>query len=532
MRNGAWFAWSLCLWLAACSDNGKAPEPDAIASPDAAVRDARADGAGSPGEDAGVAFTAALSLMAPSSVAPGMLFTVVVRSAEPIDGALSLCADGAPAATLRLYRGRGSTSLRLLTLGETEIRVCGDDLTDPRRVVVEDRPVRVLSGTLAAADMRWEASGDVRVIGDLTVPAGATLRIEAGTRVRFDSRAAIVVLGALEVAGSRERPVIFTAEPLGEATPPAWGGLIFRPGSQGALQGAWFNLGGGDVTREFGHSRSQAVIAAEGAQVSLRDSGLVDNVGKAFGMLDTVFDVDDVLVSRCDTGGQLNRTALTMRGSHVLEIPDADGRFEDDDNDGIYLAQVFLDARGEPVESLIVDTVFAVGEDDAIDHNGALVRIERAWIEGFRHEGLAASNKNRAVIVDSVVRGCEHGIEAGYGAPEVIVERCFVTDNEHGLHVGDSYDWVTDARMRVTNTVSVGNRQSNARNFVLSLMAPLPGGLEVRCSMVDEPALDGQNGNVVAPPDAAAWAASCDPRLDRLDEAVCDDAQLGPAHCF
>ncbi len=528
MKTHAWLG--LLVVLSACGDDGgqvlvlDASAPDAHAATDAGHGDDGGDDAAAPREG--------LTLIARASAAPGMLFTVAVQTPEPDDRALALCRDAdEEVATLRLYRGRGSVSLRLRELGDAALSVCGDERSK-RLVRVEHRPIRELTGLLTAQDAHWDDTSDVRVTGDLTVPSGTTLVIGAGTRVRFGTHAAIVVEGALEVNGSSAHPTLFTAEPLGNATPPAWGGLIFRPGSRGTLEGAWFNLGGGDSSRKFGHSSSQAVIAAEGAEVALRRSGVVDNVGKAFGTLDSVLDLDDLLISRCDTGGQLNRTALTLRNSHVLEMPDADGQFDDDDNDGLYLSQPFSDAEGQLVESLIADTVFAVGEDDAIDHNGALVRIERTFIEGFRNEGLAASNENRVTIVDSVVRRCFHGIEAGYGSPEVIVERCFLTDNEHGLHVGDSYDWATDARMRVTHTVSVGNRESNAKNYVLSLMAPLPDGLEVRCSMVDEPDLDGRDGNLEAVATAEAWALACDPRLDRLDPSICGDVQLGPAHCF
>ena len=64
---------------------------------------------------------------------------------------------------------------------------------------------------------------------------------------------------------------------------------------------------------------------------------------------------------------------------------------EDDDNDALYLVDVPLE-DGEPLESHITTSVFALGEDDAIDQNGARVNIHRSWITGFAHEGVAASN--------------------------------------------------------------------------------------------------------------------------------------------
>jgi len=199
-----------------------------------------------------------------------------------------------------------------------------------------------------------------------------------------------------------------------------------------------------------------------------------------------------VRVARCDTGGELEDTALVADRLHVSEIPDADGVLDDDDNDGIYLREARLVA-GEAVESVLRDCVFAVGEDDGIDHNEALVRVERAWIEGFAHEGVAASSGRRITVVDSVVRACEQGIEAGYGAPEVVVERCTVTDNGAGLRFGDSYDWADEGSLSVTASVIAGNGV-DVRNFARGLGAPVPGAIAIACSVVGDVAWVGVGG--------------------------------------
>jgi hypothetical protein len=195
------------------------------------------------------------------------------------------------------------------------------------------------------------------------------------------------------------------------------------------------------------------------------------------------------------------------------------------------MAGVKLDDGGNPIESIIRDTVFALGEDDAIDHNDAQLLIERVWIEGFRHEGVACSNGHRAVVRDSVVRGCEQGIEAGYGAPEVIVEHCMVTDNDVGLRFGDSYDEETTGSLTVRHTIALGNRVANVRNHVEMLEGPRPDAIAITCSMVGSPESAAENGNVEGLPQGDWTTRGCSSGPD-MDAPACDGTPPGPRVCF
>jgi hypothetical protein len=51
---------------------------------------------------------------------------------------------------------------------------------------------------------------------------------------------------------------------------------------------------------------------------------------------------------------------------------------------------------------VISDCTFAHGADDAIDVNGAMVLIRRTWIDGWFHEGVAASGTPLAVVIVKV----------------------------------------------------------------------------------------------------------------------------------
>jgi cysteine-rich repeat protein len=90
----------------------------------------------------------------------------------------------------------------------------------------------------------WNPAGSPYIIqGDIVVPAGAFLNIEAGTVVKFAStdaqasglsttRVELTVNGALNVTGTAVDPVIFEAQ--SGSSPGTWYGLIISTGATGA----------------------------------------------------------------------------------------------------------------------------------------------------------------------------------------------------------------------------------------------------------------------------------------------------------
>ena len=63
--------------------------------------------------------------------------------------------------------------------------------------------------------------------GDISIPAGEFLLVEAGVTVFFDSWYQLTVNGTLTVAGTENEPVLFTANPPGPGEP-GWLGLRFQ----------------------------------------------------------------------------------------------------------------------------------------------------------------------------------------------------------------------------------------------------------------------------------------------------------------
>jgi PKD repeat protein len=77
----------------------------------------------------------------------------------------------------------------------------------------------------------WSASGSpYRIEGDITVPAGGTLTIEAGAQVSFQSWYSLTVNGTLIADGTAGEPILFTA-----ATSTGWLGIRFVNAPDGSL---------------------------------------------------------------------------------------------------------------------------------------------------------------------------------------------------------------------------------------------------------------------------------------------------------
>lgn len=277
---------------------------------------------------------------------------------------------------------------------------------------------------------------------------------------------------------------MFSAQDISKA----WGGIIIEhnnPADTSRLKHTFIVAGGGNSDYIFGHSESQAAVKAKDSNLLIENSYFMDNPGKGLGGRRLRFLINDSYFTRCDIGGEYIQCALNINRTYVIDIPDNDYILDDDDNDGMYFNAVH--PSGD--KSVLDSCVFITGEDDGIDHNGAILEILNCWIEDFYNEGIACSNTNSAYIYNTVVKGCEQGIEAGYGSPNVIVEHCVVIDNEVGIRFGDGYNWGCSGNMNVTNSI-IYNNDKNIWNFDFLTNAPVEGAITIDYSMTNEPQYD------------------------------------------
>jgi len=433
-----------------------------------------------------------IEIISPAAMIRGGQIPVVVRSSSHdfadrarLNGSFLLDVGGNQES---IFLKRGCAGLLLDPGPEDEVLLAVDGFSAFRRIrVLDESGKKAVTGTLVDPTL-WDSdvvrvlTGDV-VVSDLTVRPGAVLL--------FADKANLIVTGSLTALGTEEEPIQFTAQ---DRESP-WGGIELHD-ADAELSYCFFTHGGADASRVFGHSGSQAVLKADNSSLRLSNCFIFDNPGKAVGGMNSRVTIDNSLISRCDTGGETHSCLVSITNSHILDIPNDDGIFVDDDNDGFYFANV-MDGAEEP--SRIENSFVITGKDDAIDHNLARLEVNRCWLEGFMHEGVAGSNGNYVRVFNTVVKNCERGIEAGYTTPRVIVDHCVVVDNDFGLCFGDSYERGCYGSLDATNSI-LFNNGDNVYNYDLKIKSPREGAITIHYSMTNDADYDSSTGCIVGTP--------------------------------
>ncbi|MBN1131284.1 MAG: right-handed parallel beta-helix repeat-containing protein [Chitinispirillaceae bacterium] len=377
-----------------------------------------------------------------------------------------------------LKNGIGGTGAAPFTGGTIELRDDRGRLVDTLPIAGSGPTDTMILDQQAADTLALVRAGTlVMVPADVTLSA-PQLTIEENVLFILGQRVTMVCEGELVCAASSRYPVFFTSDDPGAP----WGGLVLTGTSR--LTNVFFCRGGGNTSGEwvFGHSGSQAALHVAGTHAGLRSCFFMDNAGKGVTAISGGMTIDSCLFLYCDMGGEFSQSRVTLSDSWILFTPDTSSAAVDDDNDALYLQGIYGDVADSQY-STIKRCVFYRGKDDAIDHNGAFLRIADCWVEGFYHEGVAASEGNRVAIFNSYFTGCDQGIEAGYGNPVVVADHCLVTGNRTGVRFGDAYDWGCAGFLLVVNSIVNGNG-IDARNFDVLTNGPVDSALQVSYSIV------------------------------------------------
>jgi len=215
-------------------------------------------------------------------------------------------------------------SLQIATILILTAAVFSTHETAMAAVNCSDPEVICKSGILAA-DETWTPD-NLYVItgGDLTVPAGVTLIIQAGTIVKFDLGRDLIVEGTFTANGTEENPVYFTSvrdDTLGGDTnhdttlpsPGDWDRLYYRDNSSGTLTYVEFRYGGDDYNN-FGMLHTDAASVTVDHGVFKNSAQCAINSHPAYEVTLTNMTPADLTGNRfnglCLRGGALNQNAV------------------------------------------------------------------------------------------------------------------------------------------------------------------------------------------------------------------------------
>ncbi len=305
-----------------------------------------------------------------------------------------------------LRNGRGSALVSIEVLAGSSDLTLTATLDPPRDALQVSRSLSSLeaaattevAGTVQGDPAIWE--GVVRVTGDVTIPSGSTLRIEPGTLVLLEgvvsgeNGADINIEGAVDCAGTADRPVSFTA--ADPARP--WGEIHHDNAAPSTYRYAIFTIAGNSPGG--GHTGTGPAIRPQDSAITLEFCSFTDNQGKIMQARGSELIMRHCLLSRSVMGPEIDGTALLMEDSHILEM------CGDDDDDGIYLH----DQREGQVITLR-RCVVASGSDDAIDTLGSEVTIEGCIARDFEDKGISVFH-DEVTIRNCLIVGNGVGVSA------------------------------------------------------------------------------------------------------------------------
>ncbi len=387
-----------------------------------------------------------------------------------------LTAAGHPDINIR--RGVGSGFLDAVpAAGSLEYSPQVGGLPASKTITLENAPAwTLISGSLAASTV-WPENSRIHVISSLSISAGGTLTIGAGTIVIINSAQDINNAGHIVINGTADRPVVFMPAAVGQY----WGGFIQHADNAsftatGAIftgsgyRDCWFN--GHECSSGLynigSHRGQQALISLQGANcdLSLTDCAAMYlhgqfSHGADGGSYSYQITLTRTLVQRCITGGEYSQANFNVHDSAFIEFGDDLTRdespdFVDGDNDGLYITEALPgQAHG------FTNTLFGWTKDDGVDSGGGgsgRLNFQDCWFDSILHEGNSLSGTGKDVHhYGSVFLNCGQGIEDGYDAPTGRVDRCLATGNLVGVRFGDNYDWTYNGFMWASNSILIHN---------------------------------------------------------------------------
>jgi len=409
-----------------------------------------------------------LELMTPADYPAGLEIPVVARVVDDADNTRRVNgwvnAEFFEASAFRILRGVGHGFMPAASPGTASYNFQLQSLQGTKEINIESSTAwTTVSGILPSTTV-WPPNSRMHVTGNLTIPAGATLTIGAGTVVRLNAGVNLTNSGRTVINGTLTQPVVFT--PTNRVAPEqragAWGGWIMRGGELTATAAIMTGSGAaGSLSFSPGssHRSEQPLLFAHNSVVRMTNCALINNAGQVGNGYRSSIVWDHCLVQRAVTCGEYDGGTNIFRNSALIEFPSVDGIYNatiaDADYDGFYTINT---------TNFFQNSLFGFCKDDAIDSGsggpGSLV-LSNCWVESALHEALAWSGEGRRTwTYDTVLinngQGLECGWSTGADSPLVYAEHMFSTGNSIGARYGDNYEGTSGLGLK-TGFLTVSN---------------------------------------------------------------------------
>jgi hypothetical protein len=422
----------------------------------------------SPSEFAG----AHLRLIIPASFPPGYPIPIVAWAVDDREHAVrgNGLLKNSGTTLFQMKRGVGSGFVTPTGAESLDLNLEMGGLATNATVALETNVVWTMVSGVLNGNTVWTNNARIHVVGNITIPSGSSLTIEAGTIARLNSRVDITNNGTVTISGTLTNPVVFMPATNGQP----WGGFIQHANNTALTAvGAIFTGSGAESCFFGGHGRTcgtsgidshlgeQGLFSARGANcnVMMTDSAaikLAGQLGHGVGNGGTVqITLTRFLLQGATSGGEYTRSSLIVNDSALIEFPEDSAGFVNEDHDALYL---------NDGSHFFTNTLFGWTKDDGIDSGGSgagPLTYQSCWFESTFHEGNSLSGFKNVLTRDTVYFDCGQGIEGGYDSPTSRVDHCFFSMCKSGIRHGDNYDTFSEytGPMIATNNISIYNHR-------------------------------------------------------------------------
>jgi hypothetical protein len=275
-----------------------------------------------------------------------------------------------------------------------------------------EQATAVYDGAVLTEDVTWR--GSILVKGFVLVAPQATLRIEPGTVVRFESASSgqlpnLVVQGRLNAAGTVERPIVLTSDRSGPA-PGSWGGIVLlSTEKRNLLEGCRIEFAETGIDVRFSTLTLKEVSLVKNRTALLSHDGVVRMTGGTVSDAETgieiynsEFEGRDMVVSSCQRGCMLSKSSVVLASLKMLNnrqtgleaeecrLKITDGEFSGNE----------LGARIEGGEGQIVASVFKGNRQTALHLLDSRIKIQRCLFAGNSRDALRTED-GRALLLNN-----------------------------------------------------------------------------------------------------------------------------------
>lgn len=417
-------------------------------------------------------FSGELEILSPKQYIANITLPVVLRTKDhDYTNTVNLECTVNKGETFLMKRGIGSTSV-LLQQGKIDATAGTEKLS--LSVTEASAQGKSLSGKVET-DYVVPQNSVLHIDGDLEIIYSASLTIEPGAIILIDEGVNISNKGPINFKGTADHPIFVTCSNAEKY----FGGFISEGSKAKVTAANTFFTRFSSHSEEgyrYGHAQHQALFRSLRTEQTFNSCYFFDSEGQVFYPEDVELTLNNLIIQRVKTTGQLNRGHATVDGCYFADYPEFSHEYLDDDNDGLYLNDIDAD---------ITNTMFLYCKDDGLDSGGdkgGVVNVSNCVFEGCFHEGIAMSSVDPAEknhnMSNCIFTNCQQGVELGFSSPNhhAVVDNCTITENYIGVRYGDCYDRRIDGTMVVKNSTVTGNTK-NSWNMVRLIWAPKPDNL-------------------------------------------------------